>query len=225
MSDTAQGLAPIASISRRDGVINQIRRAIVVGSIAPGQRLTETQLATSLGVSRPTIREALNQLAQEGLLIQEPYKGLRVAEIDEKGIRDLAETRIALDVLAIQEIYKDPTDARLGQIQEAWDEFKDYEFDADPFVRHEAHVAFHKSIWLASENSILIKFWPVLEAHLTIALAHDSRKRADLQRSHQLHQSLVTAIMNKDIIAAEAACMEHTLVSAEELVTLMSDEH
>ena len=76
------GLMPAESVTRRDAVITQIKRGIVLGSIKPGQKLTESYLSTALGVSRPTVREALNQVAQEGLLVQEPYRGLRVADLD-----------------------------------------------------------------------------------------------------------------------------------------------
>jgi len=76
------GLAPVASISRRDGVMNEIRRAIILGTIKPGEKLTENKLSAALNVSRPTMREALAQLSQEGLLVQEPYRGLRVADLD-----------------------------------------------------------------------------------------------------------------------------------------------
>jgi DNA-binding GntR family transcriptional regulator len=64
------GLSPVASISRRDAVMNEIRRAVVLGHLKPGEKLTENRLSASLNVSRPTMREALAQLAQEGLLIQ-----------------------------------------------------------------------------------------------------------------------------------------------------------
>ena len=97
-------LLPASSISRREAVVNQIRRGIVLGVLRPGEKLTEVGLATALQVSRPTVREALAQLAQEGLLTAEPYRGLRVTEIDAAAIRDLAQTRLALDRLAIQAI-------------------------------------------------------------------------------------------------------------------------
>ena len=86
-------LLPASSISRREAVVNQIRRGIVLGVLRPGEKLTEVGLATALQVSRPTVREAMAQLAQEGLLTAEPYRGLRVTEIDAAAIRDLAQTR------------------------------------------------------------------------------------------------------------------------------------
>jgi len=77
-------------------------------------------------------------------LIQEPYKGLHVADISLQDVVDIAETRIALDVLATRCIYEDKTGERLNQVKQAWEEYKEFEFDPDPFVRHEEHVNFHK---------------------------------------------------------------------------------
>lgn len=218
------GLVPVNSVSRREGVINEIRRAIIIGSVKPGQKLTEVQLAESLGVSRPTIREALNQLAQEGLLSQEPYKGIRVADMTAKNIYDIAETRVALDVLAVRSIYEDTSGRLLQQVTRAWEDYKEFEFDPDPYVRHEAHVAFHRGIWVASENSMLLKLWPVTEALMTISLAQDQMKRADPERAHSVHEALVEEVLSKDIVRAEAAFIKHTMVSAKELIKLMEEE-
>ena len=103
------GLAPVTSISRRDAVCAEIRRAIIVGGLKPGEKLTELALAASLRVSRATVREALGQLAQEGLVVSEPYRGLRVADLDAHAVRDLAKTRVALDKLALRDLLADPT--------------------------------------------------------------------------------------------------------------------
>jgi len=70
--------------------MTEIRRAVILGTLKPGEKLTENRLATVLNVSRPTMREALTQLAQEGLLIQEPYRGLRVSDLDPGRIGDAA---------------------------------------------------------------------------------------------------------------------------------------
>jgi DNA-binding GntR family transcriptional regulator len=107
LGTNSSGLLPVSSVSRREAVMNEIRRAIVLGTLKPGEKLTESRLAAALNVSRPTIREALTQLAQEGLLIQEPYRGLRVADLDPDAIMDIARTRVALDMLAVEEILSD----------------------------------------------------------------------------------------------------------------------
>jgi DNA-binding GntR family transcriptional regulator len=221
VTGSPHGLAPISSISRRDGVMTEIRKAVVMGTLKPGEKLTENRLSAALNVSRPTIREALTQLAQEGLLVQEPYRGLRVADLDAGAIMDIARTRVALDVLAVEGILDDPSGRRLAQVQAAWDEFEKLPFDADPFEAHEAHIAFHRAIWVASENTLLIRLWPVTEAHITILLAQDQATRADPQRAHDVHKMLVDAILSRDLEQVHQALIVHTMDSAKELIEML----
>ena len=221
--DLGAGLSPVASVSRRDAVMNEIRRAIVLGALKPGEKLTENRLSASLSVSRPTMREALTQLAQEGLLIQEPYRGLRVADLDPQAITDIARTRVALDMLAAQDILADPSGRRLDLVREAWVDYNRLPFDADPIEAHEAHIAFHRRIWEASENGFLIKLWPVTEAHLTIALARDQATRDDPRRAHDVHEGVVNALISGDLDKVHAALVIHTIDSAEELVTMLAE--
>ncbi|WP_120519816.1 GntR family transcriptional regulator [Arthrobacter celericrescens] len=216
-----RAVSPVASVSRRDGVLNEIRRAVVLGSIKPGDKLTEAQLAEWLNVSRPTVREALSQLSQEGLLVQEPYRGLRVATLSPDAIMDLARTRLALDMLAAEGICEDATGARLAQVEEAWLRYEDLEFHPDPVVKHEAHVAFHRAIWAAADNAMLLRLWPVTEAHLTILLAQDQATRDDPVRAHNVHERLVEALRTRDLDVIRAAMSAHTIDSARELIELL----
>lgn len=218
------GLSPVASVSRRDAVMNEIRRGIVSGSIKPGDKLTEVKLSTMLNVSRPTIREALTQLAQEGLLVQEPYRGLRVATLDTAAILDIARTRMALDMLAVASILEDTSGARMRFVEASWAEYDKVAFHPDPVVLHEAHIAFHRSIWAASENALLLRLWPVTEAHLTIVLAQDQITRADPVRAHEVHEQLVVTMQGGDMKAIEAAFTTHTMDSAEQLIALLNAE-
>ena len=217
---TPPGLLPASSISRREAVVSQIRRGIVLGVLRPGEKLTEVGLATILQVSRPTVREALAQLAQEGLLTAEPYRGLRVAEIDAAAIRDLARTRMALDRLAIQAITEDASGRRMDALLRAWQAYEATIDDPDPVTRHDEHLAFHRAIWSASDNVLLEQLWPVIEAHMTIALAEDQRARPNPERSHRIHAALVDSIMARNPGRIEAALQAHTVATAEELIAL-----
>lgn len=204
-------LSPVASVSRRDAVGNEIRRAIVLGRIRPGDKLTEHGLASSLNVSRPTMREALTQLVQEGLLIQEPYRGIRVAAIDPEEIMDLARTRVALDMLAVQDILADPSGRRIAAMDAAWGDYDQLPADADPLLAHDAHITFHRRLWEASGNGFLIKLWPPTEAHLTIALAQRHAAGNDTSESRDRHAAIVNAIRGGNLLEIRAAITVHTL--------------
>lgn len=82
----AMTLLPIGRLASpltlRDGVADQLRTAIVSGALAPGAVLTETGLATSLGVSATPVREALLDLAAEGLVESETHRLRRVTPVD-----------------------------------------------------------------------------------------------------------------------------------------------
>ena len=82
----------------RDVVFNTLRQAILMGELAPGERLMEIQLAEKLGVSRTPIREAIRKLELEGLVLMIPRKGAEVAKISEKSLRDVLEVRRSLAV-------------------------------------------------------------------------------------------------------------------------------
>ena len=225
-SPTASPAGPAGPLPRtpavtpqREAVVTYIRRAVVLGTLKPGEKLREVKLAAALGVSRPTLREALNLLVQDGLLVQEPYRGFSVTWLDPGALRDIARTRVPLDMIAIGGILEDATGRRMGTVREAWATFERLALDPDPLVQHEAHLAFHHGLWTASENAMLLRLWPVTEALTTIALAQDQAARADPRRACALHRDLVDAILSGDLPRIEAQLTRHTVDSAEELLS------
>ena len=216
-----RGPARVATVSRREAVRIEIRRAIILGTLTPGERITETQLADQLGVSRPTIREALNALAEEGLIVKEPYRGLRVARLGPEALHDIAIGRIALDMLAVDEVLADKSGTKFAAIERGWRRYEEALYDADPVVQHDSHLEFHRCIWEASGNFLLEKLWPVTAAQLTIALAEDERRRADPEREYRVHLTLMDALRTRDRERIFEAVSAHTLRSADEVVQMI----
>lgn len=213
---------PVSNTERRQRVIDEIKRRIVVGEIRPGDRIIEAELTASLDVSRPTAREALNQMARDGFLIQEAYRGLRVANIEVESLLEIARVRVALDSEAINEILADATGQRLTHLEDVWAEFEQVGSDADPLALHEAHVRFHRGIWEASGNYLLMRIWPVVEAQMTLILAYDQFTRRDAGRAHAIHAALMNAIRIGDEARIATALDVHTMDSAQELAFLIS---
>lgn len=210
----------VKSATRREAVVAEIRRLVVLGALRPGEKLREVRLAAELEVSRPTLREALNLLVQDGLLVQEPYRGLSVARLEPDAVRDLARTRLLMDEIAIRAIVEEGAAHRVQLVRDAWKAFDASAFDTDPLVQHDAHVAFHRAIWAASENSMLLRLWPVTEAVTTIVLAQDQARRADPHRARAIHRDLVEAITGGDEKQIAVSLSRHTLQAAEEFLAL-----
>lgn len=83
-------------------VAEELRAAILDGRFKPGEWLRQEKLAQELGVSQMPVREALKELAAEGLIEHVPYRGVRVVALSTEDIEDLYEHRAFLESRAAQ---------------------------------------------------------------------------------------------------------------------------
>jgi DNA-binding GntR family transcriptional regulator len=97
-----QGIRPVEVRSAVQGAAQAIRDAIITGILKPGQRLVGRSLSASLGVGLPTVREALKELAHQGLVQKNPRRRTFVSILTEDDYMMLAEVRYALEALAIE---------------------------------------------------------------------------------------------------------------------------
>lgn len=93
-------LQPIVQESTPSLIAAQLRRHIAEGALPPGAQLVEADIARELGVSRGPIREAIQRLTQEGLLVSIRNRGVFVSEFDDSDIRDIYEARTAVEKAA-----------------------------------------------------------------------------------------------------------------------------
>jgi DNA-binding GntR family transcriptional regulator len=87
----------------RDDVYRRLRDAIIDGTLAPGERLRDADLATWLGVSRTPVREALLRLAEAGLVAAKPRSSTTVASLNLRELRDARDVVAAMHQLAVRE--------------------------------------------------------------------------------------------------------------------------
>lgn len=113
---------PVAQESTASLVASRVREAIARGDIAPGSQLGEADYAAQLGVSRGPLREGLQRLTQEGLLVAHRNRGLFVIEMDPETVTDIYLAREAVERAAAAQIHaSDPevaAEALLGVIEE-----------------------------------------------------------------------------------------------------------
>src|ERR1700710_1821694 len=113
---TAEPMGRIAA-PLREQVIAALRQAILDFQLKPGQRLVERELIEQLGVSRTTIREALRELASEGLVTVIPQRGAMVSAPSLEEAIDLYEVRAALESLVVQHFVERASDEEVEKLK------------------------------------------------------------------------------------------------------------
>ncbi len=208
-------LEPLASLDRstlRERALEALRSAILSGQYRPGDHLGEVELATSLGVSRGTVREALRHLQQEGLVTAGNRGMLRVNSLSPAEVRELFQVRAALEGLAVRQVIASPrregaADALRAAVERLSDE-------DEPAARMEADLAFHLLLCQLSGNSMLVEAWQRLEGRMRVAILNGAAWQAPMM-ARDRHAPIVEAIERGDLEAAVRVVDEHMAGAAE----------
>src|SRR5215472_248963 len=136
--------------------LRRLRAEILGGVLPPGERLIEEQLTQRFGISRAPLREALRQLAQQGLIEHLPRRGVRVAELSAADADELFAVRDVLERYAIQAVLSQPTPPDLARLTEAWVALEAAALDGDVFAVSDSHLRFHvELVALAGQRHLL----------------------------------------------------------------------
>lgn len=198
-------------------VVTAMRRAIVLGDLAPGAHLKEPLLAQRFGVSRLPIREALAQLEREGLVRIEPRRGAFVIGVTEQDISDIYACRLMLEAHAIRRAAARVDDQGVASLQAYIDQMDAAVAAGQLQFMAASDMAFHRLILVVSGNRAVLNAWeplaPLIEAILGIADANCP----DLPVAVDGHRAITRVLAQHDADAAETLLHEH-LASGEKLV-------
>jgi DNA-binding GntR family transcriptional regulator len=207
---------PLASLDRstlRERALEALRAAVLSGQYRPGDHLGEVELASSLGVSRGTVREALRHLQQEGLVTAGARGMLRVNSLTPVEVRELFQVRAALEALAVRQIIASPRrEAAVSALRQALGKLADE--DDDVTARIQADLAFHLLLCRLSGNSMLVEAWERLEGRMRVAILNAATWQAPMM-ARDRHTPIVDAIERADAATADAVVEEHMASAAE----------
>ena len=186
-----------------------IREAILNNQAQPGERLRKDEIAETLGMSRAPVSEAIQRLAQEGLIEVRPQSGSFVARMSMMGIHEAIFIRQALELASVEHFAANRTDVQLVELesimnlQELWAQKENQkEF-------HEADVRMHKLILESTGFAGLVSMaettWSRVERARRMMLPKPGRIPDTLSE----HWSIVNAIKESDPKAAREAMKNH----------------
>jgi DNA-binding GntR family transcriptional regulator len=204
-----------------DQVHDRLLAAIADGTLASGRRLTQESVAAMLGVSRQPVSHALQVLKRRGLLVEHGKRGLQVAPIDSRRIRDLYLVREALDGLAARLAAQrvktgEAGETERGAAQAALADGRKLG-PRSPISRLiDADVAFHSAIHALSGNRAIVDTvadqWPHFRRSMGLVLSVSGA----YARYWDEHAAILQAVLAGDAPAAEDRARRHTARAGEE---------
>jgi DNA-binding GntR family transcriptional regulator len=212
------GTLHLEHASTVDRVAEELRRAIFEGELESATPLREVAIAASLGVSRPTVREALTMLVAEGLATREPNRGVSVGTPEAASVRDVCAARLVLEGAGIRSWPEASAEQRalvhstLGAYISAIDSNASYQ------ELNERHLAFHVSLVGLTGSPRLVAMQENLVVELKLALAQVDRIRRNAHDQADSHAALVRLLEHDDIDAAYAFLVQHLADAEVEIV-------
>lgn len=196
-------LEPVVAAPTPAVIAGQLRARIVDGTFAPGTRMAEAQLSQRLGVSRGPVREALQRLIQEGLLVNVRNRGVFVLQPGPDDVADIYTARAAIERHAAAAVLADADPTALAALDSIVDEMAAVAGQGAWQSLAELDLAFHETLVAAAGSPRLVRMFRTLTAETRIclaalvdaypdrgALAEEHRQLADLLRRGPRRQLL-----------------------------------
>ncbi len=212
--DTKDTLKVVAAPSLRKQVGDVLRTAIARGELAPGERLVERVLCDRIGVSRTSLREALRELENEGLVTSLPNRGLIISELTGKEAKAIFDVRASLEALICRLFCENASDALMQDFQSAFDEVMTAYTRKQPPAMIAAKSHFYDVLMEGADNEVadrMLRSIHIRVSQLRItSLSDTERRKASLEEL----SALVAAILERDAARAESLSRAHVDAAA-----------
>ena len=199
----------------RNVVADRMRTGILEGRYKPGEWMRQEKIAQELGVSQMPVREALKELASEGLIEHVPYRGARVVDISANDVEDIYALRAFLESRAAGFAARQITPEELVELKQLQDEIEKYSAPEHLVRYRELNRRFHELIFTASRRDYLIRTLKLLWAAFPTMLMGNyprtasqplvGRDSVDLLE----HATIIDALEKGNASAAQETMKEH----------------
>jgi len=208
----------------REKILESIREAILKGTLKPGERVSEPELAERFGISRTPIREAFRQLESEGYLLVIPRKGAVVASLSERDVMEFYAIKSILEGHAARIAAERMTERDLERLETINNRLQQIAGDGDIKTFFRIHNEFHELFIKASGNDKLVE----LINHLVLkfnrlrlaSLAQPGRMDISVQE----HRKIIEAFRKHDGELAENLVRRTATIGAEVLIQSLAQE-
>lgn len=177
----------------------RLQQDILGGHLKPGEPLREADLSERFGVSRGPVREAFRQLVQQGLLVLEPNKGVRVAQNPSVEVRPLVvQLRRTIEAFVLESIFDRITDDDIERWADILNDIKAACEANDLNALTDNDLRFHQAIIKSHDDRDLFTLWQPIAMRMMMQY----NRLDDLMDSYREHKRILDAIRARDKTAA-----------------------
>ncbi|MCV4264315.1 GntR family transcriptional regulator [Pseudomonas capsici] len=211
--------------------LQQMKKSIICCELAPGEKLKVAELSQNYGLSSSPIREALNRLAQEGIVEASENKGFRVARLSVEDFQQITQLRRLLECEALAEAIRYGDDAWEADVLGAFHRLNVIEkrlgsiavaLDDDWSVRHKA---FHFALFSACPSAMLLRLIDSLfdqaERYRRFSALH---RKVERHKGDE-HQQLIDAVLSRDVDASVELLGNHIGGTLTHVTDVLRQQH
>jgi DNA-binding GntR family transcriptional regulator len=214
----------LKATSLTEAAVQELRHRIISGTLKPGAKLTERDVAQLLGIGRMPAREALMALTHQGLIINNS-ESRKVVELGSAQLRSLYRVRITLERMAVASAAQNITPERALRLE---DKLKDLKFACDKkdaSLTTRADLALHEEIWRQSDDYYVTSCLENMRGVIFLTVMQGSLfGRRVWTRLYAQHRELVDTIISGDAAAAAEQISRHIVDANDESISFKIDE-
>lgn len=214
----------LIQLEQAPDLVDQVYRAMIDaisdGSLAPGQRLTQEELANQLAVSRQPVLQALRLLKKDGLIQDAPGRGVLVAPLDVDWMRQVYQVRGALDALAAKLAAARRFQIDSGLIARG----REAAQGKDVKAMIDADMAFHQAIYAAAQNPLIAQSAQLHWHHLRRVMGAVLQSTQQRNSIWDEHEAIAQAMAAGQAERAAALIDHHSQQASNKLGARLSEQ-
>ncbi|MGB7241465.1 MAG: GntR family transcriptional regulator [Sulfitobacter sp.] len=197
------------SVTLRQRVYDKLRQAIIERRLPPGTKLVERDLCEQLGVSRPSLREALRHLESEALIEMVPHKGSVVATLTARDVREIYDIRASLEGLVCERFAEFAADEHIALLQQSYADLGQAakQDNVDGILR--AKTVFYQTLFEGSGCAISQNLLTSLNARIEVLRRMSITRKDRNPRMMDEIKPIIEAAIRRDGPAMKASCIAH----------------
>lgn len=203
-------LSPSQPLTVVDHIWLQLRALILRGELAPGTRIFELDVAEKTSSSQVAVREALQRLERDDLVVRRGRQGTFVTEVRPDEMEEVFRVRLTVEIAAIERVIDVITAEQIAELREIVARMRKAGSDGDIVAVVESDLDLHERICELADHPTLLRVWAVLRSQMERYLViYDATYFADLRLVADIHRPVVEALEQGDRAGAVLQMQKH----------------